>query len=275
MTDARPSTFDAEKFPHVARFLARYATHFDADGADVNEHDLSAAVKHMVVREDPFPTATIDDLLPQQLLSEVRQSWSELVFWDPADLQRPASFIGTRAVLRLQRTGDPDAVPPPGTVWEQMAQAARDPRFMRPLFEQFADVIESRLATLDPVGEPGFTLWANTDNGTAEALGAHLDFIRQLLTVVLYLDLEGAVSAESPRLWGTALYQATGENVGQAEFRSGEDLVGGGYAAFQPNRAFIMPNSASALHGVAGGEEGVTRRTLMWGYCWYKPARNA
>jgi len=154
-----------------------------------------------------------------------------------------------------------------------VAQIARNPRFVRALFERFADTIEGRLALLDPVGEPGFTLWANTDNGTAEALGAHLDHIRQLLTVVLYLDLEGAVSAESPRLWGTSLYDAGGEDVSHAYFRPGATLLSGGYAAFQTNRAFVMPNSARALHGVSGGEEGVTRRTLMWGYCWYEPSQ--
>lgn len=271
MSDPRPAAFDEAKYPHVAKFLSLYEQHFGAD-TRTGYGDITPAAQRMVIRETPFPTATIDDLLPDQLLNRVRKDWSELVFRDPADLAKPASFIGTRAALKLQRTGDPDAVPPPGTVWEQVAQVARNPRFARALFEPFADTIEGRLAILDPVGEPGFTLWANTDNGTAEALGAHLDHIRQLLTVVLYLDLEGTVTADSPRLWGTALYDAGGEDVRQADFRPGATLLSGGHAAFHTNRAFVMPNSARALHGVSGGEDGVTRRTLMWGYCWYQPS---
>ena len=102
-------------------------------------------------------------------------------------------------------------------------------------------------------------------------MGAHVDALTKLLTIVIYLDLSGAITDGSPGLWGTALYGEDQSTAQPLQFTPNAGMPVARQIEFAPNRAFIMPNRAGALHGVGGGEAGVTRRTLMCGYYLQQP----
>lgn len=151
--------------------------------------------------------------------------------------------------------------------------ALRRPAFVRGLFSAFSGVIEGNLAGLGPdaAQPPCFKLYANVDAGTSEALGAHVDALTKLLTIVIYLDLAGDVTSGSPDSWGTALYPRDPGTARPLQFTPNAGLPVATQVKFAPNRAFVMPNTPGALHGVSGGEDGVTRRTLMCGYYLQQP----
>ena len=88
---------------------------------------------------------------------------------------------------------------------------------------------------------------------------------------MIYLDLSGAVTHDSPDRWGTALYASGSSGTEPLEFTANASRPVSKRVTFVSNRAFIMPNRAGALHGVSGGQAGVTRRTLMCGYYLQEP----
>jgi hypothetical protein len=271
MTTTTPAPLDTERFPKVAAFLEAYtAGPGDLGRSDVA--DLAGTVERVVQNDEPFPVATIDDFLPRDLYHQVLRDFDTLSFTPPTI--PGAGYVGSRKASKLQDwkpgIGEGD------TLWDDIARAARAPRFVRALFTHFASVVEQNLS--DPrvadASNPGFVLYANLDQGrdADEALGAHVDALHKLLTIVLYLDLSGPTTAESYRLWGTAVYHDDGTR-NTVEFSPNASHQPAGHVRFRPNRAFVMPNTARSLHGVAGGEDGVTRRSLMWGYWMFSPQR--
>jgi hypothetical protein len=58
----------------------------------------------------------------------------------------------------------------------------------------------------------------------------------------------------------------TPEVAASVQFSANSDHEVAARVAFEPNRALIMANQRAGLHGVAGGQDGVVRRTIMCGY---------
>jgi hypothetical protein len=258
-------TLDRGRFPRVAAYLDSYE---QGPGAATSNGVL--ALEETVIRakviERPFAVATIDDILPAEFYSRVLAAWKSLDL-RPVDLPG-TTYVGSRQGQQLVNWSASQSATERAGIWDTLSAEVRSPRFVRALFTQFADTVEANLG-LDEftrTGRPGFVMWANHDHGPNEALGAHLDASRKLLTVVLYLDLQGALTAESTRLWGTTIYEMEAGATKPVEFSLNASRDPAGVIEFRPNRAFVMPNINTALHGVAGGQAGVTRRSLMWGY---------
>lgn len=263
-TPAHPS-LNPDQFPRVAAFLDKYAA---GPGAVPTGDlvDLVGSVQRAAVTYKPFATATIDNFLPADLYRAVLNDW-HAVDLKPVNLPG-AEYVGSRRGAQLTRwtaEGDTEALT---ATWSRVADAVRSATFVRALFTRFASTVEANLAHPEVADAelPGFVLWANHDHGADEALGAHLDGLHKLLTIVLYLDLTGPRTPDSGRLWGTTLYDIEPDAIKPVEFSPNAHHEPAGYVEFRPNRAFVMPNINKALHGVAGGQEGVTRRSLMWGY---------
>jgi hypothetical protein len=267
MTAATHRSIDLDQFPEVAAFLDKYA---DGPGAvpagDVV--DLAGTVERAAVTDKPFVIATIDNFLPDDLYRAILDDWHTI---DLKSVDLPgAEYVGSRKGAQLLNWTPDHDVNAPATTWDRVADAARSAAFARALFTRFAPTVEANLAHpgVADAADPGFVLWANHDHGPDEALGAHLDGLHKLLTIVLYVDLEGPTTPESGHLWGTTLYDIEPDAVKPVEFSPNASREPAGHVEFHPNRAFVMPNINNALHGVTGGQEGVTRRSLMWGY-WY------
>lgn len=264
------SPVDLSRYPRVASFLRAYD---DGPGAVLSEttETLVSAVDRAVVREQPFVTAIIDDFLPHELYAAVIDAWADLQF-EPVEILG-SKYVGSRRAKRLHNwtaESEPESDIPPGP-WTELARAARSSQLTHALFARFAQTVENNLTnpSVADAHEPGFVLWANQDDGSDEALGAHVDALHKLFTIVVYLDLNGPTNAESPRQWGTAVYKSAPDEVIPVRFSPNAERVPADVVEFRPNRAFLMPNTAGALHGVVGGQSGVSRRSLMWGY-WYR-----
>lgn len=269
-TQMSPDPVDFGKCPRVAGFLRTYDAGPGAVSSDV-AGELARTLYRAAVREQPFVIATVDDFLPRGLYAAILAAWADLQF-EPVAIPG-SNYVGSRRAKRLHNWtpgNEPASDIPPGP-WAELAGAARSSQLARTLFARFAQTIESNLASpsLADGHEPGFVLWANHDEGTDEALGAHVDALHKLFTIVVYLDLQGPTDAESPRQWGTALYASAPDEVMPLQFSPNAERMPVDIVEFRPNRAFLMPNIAGALHGVAGGQSGVSRRSLMWGY-WYR-----
>jgi hypothetical protein len=90
--------------------------------------------------------------------------------------------------------------------------------------------------------------------------------MRKLLTIVVYLKLEGPTNKDSADFWGTTLYTIDGGSIEPLQFTPNDEREPARRVSFAMNRAFVMPNDMTAYHGVAGGQRDVTRKTLMCGY---------
>jgi hypothetical protein len=265
--------------PRVAAFLASYET---GPGATTVEQareliDLSGSVGRMRVLDSPFQVGTIDGFLPEGLYQAVLQDWP--VESALAEVSLPSdgeagAYFGSRKTKLLENWAAGDSGSPGAETWNRVCLALRAPAFVRSLFTRFSDVIDANLETLNLTvsGMPGFRLYANFDHGAKEALGAHVDALRKLLTIVIYLDLSGALTDDSRQRWGTALYDIVAGTIKPLSFSANANQIVAHQIEFAPNRAFIMPNTSRALHGVAGGQMRVTRRTLMCGYWLASPA---
>jgi hypothetical protein len=257
--------------PQVNAFLEAYsvqpATGTPVTGGDVI--DLTETVDRMHVEYSPFTYGIIDEFLPKAIYDAILREWPVETEFGRVEMSAApeATELGSRRVLLIEDTSDPDRVPAAG-VWHRVADALRAPSFVRGLFARFADVIDTNLATLGDVTAktPIFRLNRCHDHGEKDALQAHLDAAWKLLTIVVYLDLRGAVNEDSEQLWGTSLYHTEAGAVRPLLFTPNADHELAARVGFVPNRAFVMPNSSNALHGVAGGQVGVHRRTLMCGY---------
>lgn len=277
-TRAHPDTqtADSELPPRVAAFLAAYEAGPGAITAqqETGLVDLAPAVERMDVVDDPFVHGTIDTFLPGELHEAVLRHWPEesalAAVTLPSDGGPSADYLGSRKTKLLEQWGDGAADGASAETWNHVSLALRAPAFVRRLFTRFAAVVEDHLAqqNLDAAtaGRPGFKLYANFDHGAKEALGAHVDALRKILTIVVYLDLTGDTTGESPHRWGTALYEAQPGAVKPVRFSPNAERPVARQIEFAANRAFVMPNTSRALHGVAGGQAGVARRTLMCGY---------
>ncbi|MFD6563056.1 hypothetical protein [Micromonospora profundi] len=267
MTRSKPIPLDTSRYPRVAAYLDAYCDGPGAGTADEpHAAELAASIGDAQVSRQPFEIATVDDFLPADLYGDVLRDWPLLTL-KPVNVGKTGSkHVGSRRSVGLQswkpNTDDGD------DTWARLARVARSAPLTRALFTRFADVIEGNLGHPDVrhITQPGFRLWANQDQGESEALGAHVDSLPKLLTIVLYLDLSGPTTNESSRRWGTTTYAIAPDEVPTVDFSPNAGRTPAGHVEFCPNRAFIMPNCSSALHGVAGGEADVTRRSLMWGY---------
>ncbi|MCG5219213.1 hypothetical protein [Streptosporangium sp. KLBMP 9127] len=266
----------APAYPLVEDFLTRYEQGPGAldEFAGVPEIDLAPTLDHMRVLERSFTVATIDDFLPETLYQDILRDWPAAeAFAAVTGLPGAAStaYIGERRQRIVDNSLAGDGLS--GATWLRLRLALRHPRFVRGLFTCFADTVERNLATLDlsSLDTTNFKLYANLDAGVSDALGAHVDALPKLLTIVVYLDLKGAVTPDSATRWGTALYSAQPGAVRPLTFTSNADHQAVHQLDFAPNRAFVMPNAPHALHGVLGGEPGVERRTLMCGYWLTQP----
>jgi hypothetical protein len=220
----------------------------------------------MRVHDTPFPYGVIDDFLPRRDYAAALAAWPAPADLSPVTIPGSA-YLGSRAAKVVEErrgTCPPPVTDPP---WAGISAQLRDPELVMALFARFQDTIDSGIAAIgSPYGEPGFRLHLCQDQGPQEALGAHLDGMHKLLTIVVYMELAGDVTADSPEIWGTALYDSEPRPAGPIEFAPNSVHVAHTRINFQPNRAFVMPNSRKALHGVVGGQEGVTRRSIMCGY---------
>ncbi|MCX4481719.1 hypothetical protein OOK44_35690 [Streptomyces cellulosae] len=234
--------------------------------------ELAPGLERMQTIADPFICATVDDFLPANLYQAVLRDWPEASSFQPVATfatlvyGEPRSYFGSR-MERTVENWAADATPDAPT-WQRLRNALCHPDFVRALFTRFAETIDANLAglDLDELNAPNFKLYTNLDAGSDEALGAHVDAPSKLLTIVVYLDLQGPELPDSADRWGTALYEVgPGDHLPQ-HFTANADRTAARNIQFAPNRAFIMPNSARALHGVVGGEAAVQRRTLMCGY---------
>ncbi|WBC01102.1 hypothetical protein [Micromonospora sp. WMMA1976] len=266
MTTTADRSLDRKQFPRVAAFLDAYA-----EGPGQNDDSVAFDLRHTIdraaVTTAPFEVATIDEFLPPELYNAVLDEWHT---YDIKPVNLPGSkYVGSRQGTRLMNWTRDE----PGTstaTWGKLADVLRSASFTSALFTRFAPTVEANLSHPDvaDAATAGFMMWANQDHGADEALGAHIDGLHKLLTIVLYLDLQGPTTPDSNRLWGTTLYDIEPDSLKTVDFSPNAAHRPAGVVEFRPNRAFVMPNSSNALHGVAGGQEGVTRRSLMWGY-WF------
>lgn len=250
----------------VEWYLDRYRNTFPARTAVTSAEAFAAdAVERMFVGADPFPYGVIDSFLPDTLLGDVLQSWerSSLAL---ADVHLPAGgdYLGTRKTRMLVNTAM-------GTRCEDSAMNAVADLLLAPplvtaLLRRFAPAVEANLNDIGVTGDEaaGFRLWMNQDGGDGEALGAHVDSLNKLMTIVVYLGLSGSVTPESARIWGTTLYRRAAADPLIFSSNSGYHPVA--VVDFVPNRAFVFPNGAGALHGVLGAQQSVRRDTLMAAY---------
>ena len=259
----------------AAEYLERYARDPGAPlaGQENQPTSLAPVLQRMQLHDAPFRFATVDSFLPQDLYAAVLASWQpEAAFTTVSFSGVPSGYFGSRKqqVVENSATGIARDDPP---VWAAVRHALRHADFVRCLFSAFSDIIEANLTSLGPQAQdaPCFKLYANIDAGPTEALGAHIDALTKLLTIVIYMDLSGAVTSDSPGRWGTSLYGDDQSATQPLQFTPNAGLPVAKQVEFAPNRAFIMPNKAGALHGVGGGEAGVTRRTLMCGYYLQQP----
>jgi hypothetical protein len=258
--------------PLAASYLDRYATEPGAAPAADPAADLTPALSRMSVHEEPFAFATIDSFLPPDLYGAVLAGWPPDEAFTAVTLGGASpGYFGSRKQMTAENTATGATADSPALT---AARAAlRNPAFVRGLFGAFGHVIEDNLAGLGPAASdpPCFKLYANIDAGVSEALGAHVDALTKLLTIVIYLDLAGSVTGGSPARWGTALYPRDPATARPLQFTPNAGMPVARQVEFAPNRAFVMPNTPGALHGVSGGEDGVTRRTLMCGYYLQQP----
>lgn len=276
-----PLTTGAQRNPgktlpqRAADFLAAYEHGHGAAATASPPHppiDLIPALSRMRTHDAPYTFATIDSFLPSGLYQAVLGAWPPEPEFSAVTLSgAPSGYFGSRQQLTIENSAARTAVGAPA--WLAIRQALRSPSFVRALFTRFSAAIEANLAALGPRARnaPCFKLYANLDTGENEALGAHVDALTKLLTIVIYLSLSGDVTDDSPTRWGTALYTAEPGAATPLQFRANAGLPVARQVQFAENRAFVMPNAAGALHGVCGGENGVTRRTLMCGYYVQQP----
>ncbi|WP_331732554.1 hypothetical protein OG613_48190 (plasmid) [Streptomyces sp. NBC_00015] len=257
--------------PRVASFLASYEMGPGVVTAEQGalHPDLAPTILRMQVLDTPFTFGTIDSFLPDELYQAILREWPESSAFNPVAKfvdGRPDAYFGTRKERILENWAAGDQLD--SDTWGTVRLALRHPDFVRALFTRFAETIETNLAALDldVLRTSSFKLYANVDAGVSEALGAHVDALPKLLTIVVYLDLTGPVSDSSPDRWGTALYAMKPGEIQPLSFTANADHIVAHQIRFRPNRAFVMPNDSQALHGVPGGEDGVQRRTLMCGY---------
>jgi hypothetical protein len=283
--------------PQVNAFLEAYAAQ-PAMLATHAELDLTDAIDRMRIEDTPFTYGIVDDFLPKAVYEAILRDWPAPSAFRTSRWRSDAFFHGTqrmsdeevanlaegksagelehepavhapekyisRKTRLIEDTADPSQDPVTG-VWNQVAEALRAPSLIREVFARFAAVIDAHLTTVgDTTGRvPSHVFSQSVDHGANEALGAHLDTDVVLLTIVIYIDLQGAVNQDSEQLWGTSLYNPVPGVDPQTLFIPNADLEPATRVGFVPNRAFLMPNSSRSLHGVAGGQPDVQRRILM------------
>lgn len=259
--------FRTATHPRMEAYLAAYEQGpgrlASSEAAEVA--NLDQALNGLQESSEPFTIAVVDNFLPPELYSAALRGWPSAASFDPVAAAAPNGYVGSRRGTLLEdwKEGQAcDTYP-----WNRIRHALRETRFVRRLFGRFPDVVEATLGDPDVAAltQPNFRLYANLDTGSQEALGAHVDALAKLLTIVIYLDLSGTTGPGSEKSWGTALYE-TQTAISPLTFSANAGRTVAHHVEFRPNRAFIMPNSLRSLHGVAGGEEGVMRRTLMCGY---------
>ncbi|MGV9679171.1 hypothetical protein ACWDSJ_28150 [Nocardia sp. NPDC003482] len=265
MTTHTPAT-PAPARGHLREFLSAYRADPRHRGAPPRP-DLADAAAAMTVFTEPFTYGVIDDFLPPALFAAVLAAWPPPQELAAVTLPSTDRYVGSRRTRLLEGLTEPDDRDLTGPPWDEVRATLRSPDLLEALAWRFPEVLDANLAHQHtPTQGAGYKVWLNQDHGAGEALGAHVDDLRKIVTIVVYLQLSGDVDASSPRRWGTALYDNRAAAVTPLEFSANADHTPAALVEFAPNRAFVMPNTATALHGVAGGQAAVTRTTLMCGY---------
>ncbi|MFZ3491919.1 hypothetical protein ACODT5_01515 [Streptomyces sp. 5.8] len=255
--------------PRLTRYLDGYQRVIGAD-IPTGPAELLPALDRMTLHTDPFPFATVDDFLPENLYRSILANWPSQSGFDPVARfvqGQPKGYLGNRKERIIENFAGSEA-PMATETWNRTRLALRHPEFVRPLLERFAGPLEEHLGLdrLNDRDQPNFKLYANQDTGATEALGAHLDAAPKLVTIVVYLRLEGDTDETSVNRYGTSLYECRAGEHDFLNFSPNAAHRTAHQVQFAPNRAFIMPNSRISLHGVAGSQDGVLRKTLMAGY---------
>ena len=230
---------------------------------------LQGAADRMSIHTAPFTHGVIDDFLPSKLYDDVVAAWPGHGVLTAVSLPGNGHYVGSRHAHLLENEDGRSSDTLTGHPWDTVRSALRSAALLSSLAERFSATLEHNLAALPTPTDARtatFKLWANQDEGKSEALGAHVDDLRKILTIVVYLQLSGDTDADSARRWGTALYDGERARTAPMAFSANSSHTPVAHVEFAANRAFVMPNAASALHGVAGGQDGVTRATLMCGY---------
>ncbi|MFC0107883.1 hypothetical protein [Kibdelosporangium aridum] len=250
----------------MERFLLAYAVGHVATNPTAEA--LIDSMSRMTIKDTPFVHGVIDDFLPDSVYEAVREQWPAPSSLMPVRPGKGGNYVGSREARLIEEWQDGGCSASAVGAFQQVADGLRHPNVLREFSKQFASVIEKHLFVNFPEVDckPGFRLYQCVDQGVEESLGAHVDSLRKLFTVVIYIDLAGELTLDSERLWGTTLYHARSGDVTPVSFSSNYDHAPAGNVEFKPNRAFVMPNNSIALHGVTGGQSGVRRRTLMCGY---------
>ncbi|MFC9472716.1 hypothetical protein ACFTS5_11020 [Nocardia sp. NPDC056952] len=270
MTDELSTT---ESLAGLPPEVSAFREHFVAGRADFAEASIRDHAKDIASRltvfDNPFIAGVVDDFFPPDLYDRLVSNWPATKDIPSVDLSAVARnySVSERRGLRLDQADDTRSASFSGGPWPAVRAFFESPTLVSGLVTRFAGEIQDQIATLDGrSGDPEYKLWLNYDAGSLEALGAHVDHPRKLLTIVVYIGLDGAIDKSSPQRWGTSLYDVGNESIEALEFSPNAQRSAARTVEFERNRAFIMPNSRRALHGVAGGQPGVGRATLMCGY---------
>ncbi len=236
----------------------------------VSVKHIMAKVQNSVVESEPFPHLVIDDFLPEGLFARAEFSWPDSQLFAEVDLGegKSAGYVGTRKAILISDWPRTTDLPEVGTPWKRVANTLQSAELSECLFSYFAEQTNKGLEKVDQNQNsfPGYRAYLCRDKGLGDGLGAHIDALRKILTVVLYVSLRGETNAESSRNWGTTLYSKSASKITPLSFEPNSKYVPARQIEFRPNRAFIMPNSPVSLHGVVGGQHSVERRTAMFGY---------
>lgn len=225
------------------------------------------AVKACAMEGAPFPHAEVLGFLPDDVYAEALAEWPDDGVFNAVEL-KGSDYVGSRrAHILCDWPRVPGACALDG-VWARIGKTLGSPEVVKAMFEHFSPVLDAQIATFAAAAAetPGFRMYLCRDAGVSDALGAHVDALRKLLTVVIYLDIDGDTDAESPAKWGTRLYNDQGEVNKPLDFTENCRHDTAKTVRFVRNKAFLMPNTPASLHGVAGGQPSVVRKTIMCGY---------
>ncbi|MCZ0984100.1 hypothetical protein O1L60_45890 [Streptomyces diastatochromogenes] len=125
--------------PRLARYLDGYQRVIGAD-IPAGAAELLPALDRMVLHDDPFPFATVDDFLPEDLYHSVLANWPSQSGFDPVARfveGQPKAYLGNRKERIIENFAGSDA-PMATKTWNRTRLALRHPEFVWALFERFA-----------------------------------------------------------------------------------------------------------------------------------------
>jgi len=217
--------------------------------------------------DTPFPHAELALFFPTPVYEQALSEWPSDDNFKAVKVTEHTEYVGSRrACLMVDRPRFERAEICKG-IWEDIAHVLGSPDVVYALSKRFSLPLGRQIDSLarNENDQPGFRMYLCQDEGISDALGAHVDAARKLLTIVVYLDLVGDEDEASATAWGTRLYD---EEVTPRplDFSSNGLYTARKTVNFERNKAFVMPNTPFSFHGVAGGQKSVIRKTIMCGY---------